>query len=161
VEQRAKDLASEMPSDEALAQAEAEAVERERRAEERRRREAKIRADVAYRARQVDPFGIVSGDTAGPRATVGQLSYLEGLRVDLRGHVPSRSEASKLIDEVKDRRRRGLCTYKQARVLAKHGLRTDLEFKDASAAIDAVAAAGWKATPAIHQRWGGVADAAE
>lgn len=146
VETRAKELAeSGKPSEEALAQAEAEAIERDRRAEERRRREAKIAAEVAYRAKQVDPFGICGGaDSSGPRLTDGQRRHLEQLGVDLGKYTPSRAEASKLIDTIKDRRRKGLATYKMARVCVRHGLPEDLTFDQAREAIDAIAANRWK-----------------
>lgn len=161
VEERAKELAADgKPSEEALAQAEAEAVERERRAEERRRREAKIKAEVAYRAKQVDPFGIVSGES-GPRATDGQMRYLEAIGVDVSKHQPSRREASHLIDTVKDRRQKGLCTYKQAKLLAKHGLSPDLSFDAAREAIDAIAANRWRCPDWVRAKFSDVAEAAE
>lgn len=147
VEKRAKELAESegKPSDEALEQAEQEAIERERRAEERRRREAKIRAQVAYRAQEVDPFGSAYEGEPGPRATPAQLEYLHklGFKVD---KTPSRNEASKAIDTAKDRRTKGLCTIKQARVLARAGLPIDVSFNDASTLIDGLARHGWKPT---------------
>ena len=158
VEKRAKDLAeSGMPSAEALEQAEREAIERERRAEERRRREAKIRAEVAYRAQQIDPFGVVCREE-GPRATDAQIDYLRKLKVDLGGYKPSRREASKLIDTIKQRRQKGLCTYAQAKLLAKHGLSPDLSFDDARKAIDAIAANRWTTPRWVYEQFGSVSD---
>jgi len=46
---------------------------------------------------------------------------------------------------VQDRRRRHICTYRQARQLAKGGVRTDVSFDDARRAIDAIAANRWRA----------------
>jgi superfamily II DNA or RNA helicase len=153
IERRAKELVDKgRPTDEALAQAEQEAIERERRADERRRREAKIKAEIAYRAQQIDPFGIVGKDD-GPRATVGQINYLRALKIDLGKHVPSKGEANRLIDTIKDRRRRGLCTYNQAKVLAKHGLSPDLTFDDARVALDAIAQNHWRCPDAIRARF--------
>lgn len=147
VEERAKQLAADgKPSDEALEQAEREAVERERRAEERRRREAKIKADVAYRARQVDPFGVFAGDD-GPRASPKQLEVLRAMGV--KG-TPSRREAAKFLDEVTRRRREGLCTYKQARLLAKFGLPSDMPFALAKRTIDAIAGNGWNVPDVVR-----------
>lgn len=163
VERRAKQLTAEgKPSEEALAQAEAEAVERERRAEERRQREARIKADVAYRARQVDPFGIVGHElVTGPRATEGQLQYLAGFGVEMKGYVPSRSEASHLINHLRARSSKGLCSYKQARLLAKHGLTTDVSRAEASKMIDAIANNGWRAPEWLMERYADVPEAAE
>lgn len=161
VEKRAKELADKgKPSDEALAQAEAEAIERERKAEERRRREAKIAAEVAYRAKKIDPFGIC-GDDRGPRATPGQMEYLRSLGVDVEKHVPSRNEATKLIDTIKDRRRKGMCTYKQAKLLSKHGLSPDLSFEAAKEAIDAIAGNRWRCPEWVRAKYSEVPEAAE
>lgn len=156
LERRAKTLAAEgLPSEEALAQAEREAVERERKAEARRRREAKVRAQVAFRAQQVDPFGIVRADSKGPRASEAQIRYLRSLGVDPKDlrTPPSKREASKLIDRLQSRRKRDLCTYKQARLLAKYGLPTELTFAAAREAIDAIAANGWKAPADLVARY--------
>ena len=62
-----------------------------------------------------------------------------------------RRQASAAIDLVQSR---GLCSVKQARVLRRADLRTDLSKGEATAAIDALAAAGWQATPEIQRRWG-------
>lgn len=166
VEQRARELTEQgQPSQEALDQAEREAVERERRAEERRRREMRIRAEVAYRKQQVDPFAadVYRGET-GPRATPGQLGYLKKLGFTL-DKTPSRREASQAIDTAKDRRRRGLCTIKQAKLLASKGLPVDVSFSDAKTLIDGLARHGWKTTPEMvswaHERDQGSDRAAE
>lgn len=155
--ERARQLAEEgKPSEEALAQAEAEAIEREREAERRRAREAKIRAEVAYRASFVDPFGIVSREPppGAPGASHAQLEYLERMGVDVSKMQPTKAAASQLIDMLQQRRRDGLCRYRQARVLAKHGLRTDVSFTDASKIIDAIARNGWRCPDDVKARWG-------
>lgn len=154
VAKRAQELCSEgQPSEAALAQAEAEAIEKAKRDEERRRREAKVRAEVAYRARKVDPFGVIANGS-GPRATKGQIDYLAKLKVELKGHVPSRREASKLIDTIKGRQKAGLCTYKQAKLLASKGLNPDLSFQAARNAIDALAANRWQPNAEILAQYG-------
>lgn len=147
--------AAGMPSEEALAEAEREAIERAEREEARRRRAAKVRADAEYRARLVDPFamvGLAPAGEAGPRATDRQLEYIERLGIKL-DKTPSRREASQLIDYWGARRREGLCSYKQARLLAKYGLSTDLTFDQARAAIDAIAAAGWRCPAEIREQY--------
>ena len=152
---RALELADgDMPSDEALAQAEAEAIARERAADERRRREAKIKAQVAYRAFSVDPFGYApTGPDKGPRASDKQAAYLRELGVDLPGR-PSRKHASKILDTIQRRRRDGLCTHKQGKLLAKHGLTVDIPFADAREVIDAIAGNGWRAPGWVVAKWG-------
>lgn len=155
VRARAEQLASTKPSDEALAQAELEAVERAKRDEERRLREARIKAQVAYRAQTVDPFGgDFSTREAGPRCTVKQADYLRALGVDVAKYTPSRREAATFLDRIAERRRKGLCSYKQAKVLIRAGLSPDLSFGEARQAIDALAAGGWRATPDMVRRWG-------
>jgi type I site-specific restriction endonuclease len=134
------------PSEEALREAEQRAMERVRAAEEHRRRQAKIQADVAYRARQVNPFIIlgVEGNTRGPRATDRQLAVLRNAGVDL-SRLPSRRQASNMIDKIMRRRQNGICSFKQARILAKNGLPTDIDFNEANRAITAIADNHWQA----------------
>ncbi len=163
VQQKARELAEQgMPSDEALD--EAERLKAEKLEAERLRREAaerKVQAEVAYRAKQVDPFGCIDeSDRSGPRATDSQVAYLKNLGVEFP-HVPSRKEASRMLDEISARRRKGLCTYKQARALVKRGLSPDLSFDDARAAMDALSASGWVVTTSIRARFGAQSETAE
>jgi superfamily II DNA or RNA helicase len=132
-------------TEEALEAAEQRAQERERLAAEQRRRQAKIQARVGYRARTVDPFEVlgVEASANGPRATEKQLAFLKRNGLDLSG-TPSKRQASKLIDRLIGRRQRGLCTWKQARLLARHGLPPDVSFEDASRAISAIGDNGWR-----------------
>lgn len=135
-----------MPSEEALAKAEQEAIERAERDEARRRREAKVKAEVAYRAQLVDPFAMfdVGKGEGGPRATDAQLAALERAKIPL-DYVPSRGEASAMIERLKQRRDKGLATYKQAKALVQRGLPGDaMTFVEASRALDAIAKNGWK-----------------
>lgn len=154
VEQRAKELADKgKPSEEALAQAEAEAIERERAAEQRRRRDAKIRVEAAYRAQFVDPFSAEADAYSGPPASEAQINYMRQLGVTLDARVPSRRAASAFLDKIADRRKRGLCTYKMGRTLAKHGLDPDLSFDNARVALDAIASNGWRCPAEIRERF--------
>lgn len=53
--------------------------------------------------------------------------------------------ASKMIEVVKDRRKRGLCSYKVCKLLRKYGIDGAMMTKEiASAAIDAIANNGWR-----------------
>jgi superfamily II DNA or RNA helicase len=155
-EEAEKKTAKGMPSLEALEQAKQEAIERAERAERERLRKAKIKADVAHRAQIVDPFGVTNeGDRSGPRASDGQVSALMrfGLTEEQASSM-SKREASKMVGEMIERSRRGLCSFKQARQMAKYGLRTDLTRAEASTVMDALAKNGWKPLPELVARFG-------
>jgi hypothetical protein len=53
-------------------------------------------------------------------------------------------QASQIIDKAIDRRKKNLCTFKQSKLLAKHGFPTEVTFTEASAIIDRIAKSGWK-----------------
>jgi superfamily II DNA or RNA helicase len=145
-----------MPSLEALEAAKQEAIARAEKAERERLRKAKLKADVAHRAQLVDPFGVThEGDRSGPRASDGQVGALVkfGVTEEQAGNM-SKREASKMIDELMTRSRRGLCSYKQARQMAKHGLRTDLTRAEAGAVMDGLSKNGWKPLPEHVARFG-------
>lgn len=156
-----KAAANGEPVLQAIAKGEAVAAEQEER-RQRDRERARIVADVAYRRVHVDPFAELdiaepsARDRGGPRATQRQADVLgrAGFRDAER---LSRREASTLLDELTRRRQRGLCTIKQMRALTKRGLRGDLTFDEARAAMDALAANQWRMTPDIAERWGEVA----
>lgn len=155
--------AAGMPSEEALAAAEREAIERAEKAERARVRAAKAKAEVAYRAQVVDPFGVITErDNVGDRATQRQVEALKRFGIE-KADTLSKRAASKMFDALEKRRREGLCTYKQAKFMASKGLSTDLTKAEASIAFEAVKANGWCATPEMRARWGVVrqAEAAE
>lgn len=54
-------------------------------------------------------------------------------------------EATTTMDRLVSRAKEGLCTFKQAKILAKYGERTDLTFQQASSVIDRIAKNKWKA----------------
>lgn len=153
-----------VPVEVALQRAQERAEQRRARDEaerQRREREARLRAEVAYTAEDVDPFTVGATQT-GPRATERQLATLKklGFAVD---KTPSRKEASNKIDQGIKRRERGLCTIKQARQLAKRGLRhEDVTFDEARWIMDQLASNGWRTPAEVQRRFGAeVADAAE
>lgn len=142
--------------DEALARAEQAAAEREARRLAALERDAKLRADVAYRKRVVDPFGSrFDCDGDSDEQATGKLRE-DALR--FYGKNPPQSltvaAAHRMIRDSRDRWRRGLCTQAQARVLAKHGLRTNLSKPEASEAIDMLSGAAWRATAELVARFG-------
>lgn len=160
VEARVRELTEEgRPTEEALKQAEDEAIQREREREEKRKKNAAIRAKVAMKTRSVDPFGATT-DALDPehRATQAQLDYLANFvkPKDLEKLAPnlSKSAAWKLTDTLKKRRKEGLCTYGQARVLARAGLRIDVPVETASKIIDHLAANNWLPSAQILERFG-------
>jgi len=146
------------PSEQALLEAEQRQREREEAAAEARRRARKIRAQVAYSTRNVDPFSFlgVERDSRGGPATDKQLRFLRNMGVAVEGHV-GRWEASAAIDRLQRRRTKNLCSYKQARLLARFGLPDDLTFAEAREAIDVIAdpAQGgkWKAPKWLFERF--------
>ena len=136
-----------------------EAADARKRARERDTGE-RLDLQVRARVRVVDLFGQLGidespGDARGPRATDRQreaLARITGREVGER--ELSRKQAGSLLDAVADRRKRGLCTLKQARQLAKHGLRTDLTFVEAGAVMTVLAENGWRMTPTVAERFG-------
>lgn len=142
----------------AISDAEEGAKKREAdRARERER--AHLIAEAKYRRRERDPFeemGIEHDPKTarGPRATERQLEALGAAGFRLTKKQLSRAEAGTLLDTLTRRRRDGLCTIKQMRQLAKHGLNPDLSFADARLAMDALAANGWRVSSAIAHRFG-------
>jgi superfamily II DNA or RNA helicase len=129
--------------------------EKEREEEEERR--AQVRAKVEFSQRAVDPFNVFDvtphrepGWRKRRKPSPAQLAALERAGIPTEGISPGR--ASQLIDEIVKRRKAGLCTFKQARILAKNGLPTDLSFQDASAAITELAENSWRATDSLRER---------
>jgi len=60
--------------------------------------------------------------------------------------------ASQTISLIMDRRKKNLCTFKQASLLAKYGEDPNVGFKEASAIIDQIAKSGWKPRPETVER---------
>ena len=115
---------------------------------------AVVVAEAQYKSRDVDPFGILQpapprGAWSGQAPTEAQASVLERA---LGKHMPDdvdKGQASSLIDAIQERRRANLCSYKQARILARAGLNPDLTFELAREAIDIISANKWKAPPSL------------
>jgi hypothetical protein len=99
---------------------EIEDEEEEKRVDEAAHR-ARLKAKVKYNTRSVDPFSAL--DMMPPRdpgkfdkePTIRMLDMLAKNGVD--GSVLSFNDARKLILQIIDRRKRGLCTLKQAMLL--------------------------------------------
>jgi superfamily II DNA or RNA helicase len=126
---------------------------KEEEEEERRRLELaarrKIVAKANMRVQTVDPFDVFDieperergWDTANPLSDK-QKEMLERNGIATEGM--SKRRAGQLISEIIGRRARGQCSFKQARILQKHGYATDVSFERASAIIDGLAKNGWR-----------------
>lgn len=143
VRAKARELAGEMDVLDALDEAARQV------AAERRR---KVLAEARYRAVDVDPFQILgasdrAGRYGGAAPTEKQLEVLKKSGIT-HGEI-DKGQASALIDAIFTRRREGMCTYKQARLLAQKGLNPDVTFEQARRALDLLAANRWRPTPEL------------
>ena len=80
-----------------------------------------------------------------------QREFLEqrGVEVDRL----DKAQASVLIGAIRERQKEGLCTYKQAQLLARWGLPVErLDFGEASGLIDSLARLKWKPSPIWVER---------
>jgi superfamily II DNA or RNA helicase len=128
------------------------------REERQARDKGRVVADVAYRRIEIDPFDelgldIEMGAEKGPRASKRAIALMSEAGIEFPT-TPSKRQASAIMGVLAQRRRDGLCSIKQMRVLARKGLAKDLPRQEAKAALDALAASGWRVTPEIDERWG-------
>ena len=65
-----------------------------------------------------------------------------------------RTQASRIIDQIVERRRKNLCTVNQMRVLMKAGLRADVSFEQAGKLIDELAGNRWQPTSSLIENFG-------
>ena len=129
---------------EALAQAqEDEEKEKARKREiDRQKREA-IRANATFETNEVDPFSVFGIEPAEwmkrdtEPATDKQIELIQKFGISTAGM--NKRTATKLIGEMMERRKAGLCTYGQALWLQRRGVdTTGMSFKDASAMIEKI-----------------------
>jgi superfamily II DNA or RNA helicase len=132
--------------DEALDAAEAEVVTEEK-AEAARR--ARLKARASWEAQNIDPFDTFQiqpdrarGWDAGRKLTDKQLAFLAKQGIDASA-MPY-AQGRQLVTELFRRFDEHLCTFKQAKVLRKYGLPSNVTMDTARQLIDAVAANGWK-----------------
>lgn len=133
-----------MTVDEAIEEAKEQIAQQRRREEDEKKRREAVKATAQARLVKVDPFNVL--DVHGPQqdadsrrsepATENQRKFLARMGVvDNQGL--SKKEASKLIAGLSERRRRGLCTFKQAAFLKRNGIDPrGVTFQDAMMAID-------------------------
>ena len=78
--------------------------------------------------------------------------------VDLSGRSLGKYEASRMIERLSNRRKKGQATYKMARQLARVGLPTEVDFDTAKEWIGVIAANGWRCPEELRiEAWEAVA----
>lgn len=133
-----------------LKKAEAEIAARRKRREEAERRNL-IQMTVSYKKKTVDPFDVFDITPQRERAwnknhlaTFKQREFLAKWGIDAEGMT--RQQASQLITECLHRREKQLCTFKQAAILKKKGIKNAhlLTFKQASQLIEELKKNNWR-----------------
>lgn len=107
-------------------------------------------APIAWTSIEVDLFGDLDAglreDWVGVPITEQQREALDRRGVDVARM--DKAQAAALIEAMRSRQAAGLCTLKQAKVLARWGIPVDrLTFEEASGLIDALARQSWKPSP--------------
>lgn len=133
----------------ALEQAKRELHERREREKERRRQ---VIGTATYSTKQVDPFDVLDIDPwrergwdVGKEPSEKMVAFLAKNGIDAAGL--SFGRCKQLIGEIISRRNRDLCSFKQAKILAKYGYKTDCTFQEARQIIDQIAANNWRKPP--------------
>jgi len=162
---RAKRIADEadeeLPTEELVRRAQEQIDEEERKRqelEEARKREWMKAREVKFNEELVDPFGWwdtlpqrIGAAKKGRQATDNQINALLRMGVEpLRLEELSFSEASVMMNTLVERRKKGLCTYKQSKHMLKHNINPDVSFTTASRIMDAIARNGWKCNDSIR-----------
>ncbi len=104
--------------------------------------------NARFHVQAIDPFMVLGADSRAGRWGGIEPTERQDHRLRQNGIDPTgldRGQASSLITEIIERFARGLCTYKQAKILFRYGLNPDVSFEHAQRAIDAIQANGWKA----------------
>ncbi|MBI1178735.1 DEAD/DEAH box helicase [bacterium] len=118
-------------------------------------RRARLVATARFTTQSVDPFDVLELDPVKPRGwdQSRQLTEKQRSLLAKQGINPdgiSFSQGKQLIAEIFRRWEGRLCSFKQAKVLRKHGYDTDVSFTEASATIDALAKNGWGRNAALE-----------
>lgn len=133
----AKESGQPIRMDEAIAAAEAE-LERAKRAAAKR---AQLTAKARWNATQVDPFDTFGITPARERGwdTGRMLSDKQRTLLERQGIDTSQltySQGRQLLSEIFKRWDKGLCSFKQARILRKYGYGTNMSREEASQTLD-------------------------
>lgn len=118
-------------------------------------RRKKITAKATFTREAIDPFDVFDiapgrepGWHQGRKPSAKMVAMLDrnGIATaDLSFH-----KAKRLIGEIIDRRKKGLCSFEQAKLLAKFGEDSNVGFQEASQKIDAIRQNGWKPLPPVE-----------
>lgn len=117
----------------------------------RMRERKNIIAGTVHRTQQINPFGVLNvepkrGRPGTPPASDRQIAALEKWGFPVPKDGLDRAQAGRVMDALVKRREAGLCSYKQAALLTKHGIdATRVSFEEASRMIDRIAKNGWRA----------------
>ncbi len=148
-------MEDDAPVDVSKALEEAAEEHERRKADERRRRMAVIACSNYTVGGEVDPFDVLDiaeqparGWDRVKRPSARMVEVLE--RAGIGCKDVTYSQASQLIGAIMERRDKGLCTPKQAKVLAGHGYDTGSTFAEAREIIDALAANNWQRPEAVE-----------
>jgi superfamily II DNA or RNA helicase len=122
---------------------------RKRLEEEERERRRAVIARARFGTVRVSPFDVFEVEPKRePGWHKGRLPTPKQLEVLGRNGIPADGvsfwQASQLIDQIISRREKGLCSFRQAKLLAKYGYGVDVSFEEARRIIDGLAANGWK-----------------
>lgn len=123
------------------------------------RAKARLRLVVPYARRDMELFPQYAGlvDTAAKTLRDGPDHATERQRKFLADYgiaAPEASSKSSASDMITYLSKRNMPTIKQARSLARAGLRTDVSRGEASQILDALQANRWSATDEMRARWG-------
>lgn len=131
-----------------------EEIERAKQAieEAARMRRKAIVANVKYTARDVSPFNVLDitpqrepGWHKGRRPSEKMKAALQKFGLtSSEVERQSFTQAQQMMQAMIRRRKEGLCSYKQAKLLAKYGYESNVSFAEAGRLIDAIAKNGWK-----------------
>jgi hypothetical protein len=125
-------------------------IDARREAEEEEQAKRKIvRASVSWHSRTVNPFDVLDiAPRREPGWFKGKLPTPRMIEVLERAGIPTQNvsffQAQQLIASIIKRREKGLCTFKQAKVLARYGHSPDTSFEEARKIMDALARNGWQ-----------------
>lgn len=117
-------------------------------------RDLSLGGDSDLTEKRKEDFEAESDKSNDPGPSESQIAILE--RNGVAYKRMTRAQAAEKIKEITERRRKGLCTLKQARLLTRYGLRSDITFEQASYTLDEIAKNQWKVPPWIRERVGSV-----
>ena len=147
----------------AIAKAEAEAERKEelRRAKLARKAKTRIKAKARYESRDVDPFRswcAAQGKDAGQMREHSPLAFAVDKLLNAGVDVPpnvTREQCDRWLGAVAERKRMGLCSYKQGKLLKKRGLRwQDVTREQAGEIISAIKADSWRTPGWVAREYG-------